>query len=67
MTDGLTVTVEQSSEAVNVCCVGSESSQLISAIADGAASNTGDALSASTSKLTEVVVLLPQASVAVQM
>ena len=65
MTDGLTVTVEQSSDAVKVSCVGSESSQLISAIADGDESNTGEALSASTSKLTEVVVLLPQASVAV--
>ena len=65
MTDGLTVTVEQSSEAVNVCCAGKLSSQLISAIADGEALNTGAALSASTSKLTEVVVLLPQASVAV--
>jgi hypothetical protein len=58
--------VEQLSVAVKVCCVGKVALQAILAIAVGDAVNTGAWVSASTLKLTDVEVLLPQASVATQ-
>jgi hypothetical protein len=43
--DGVTVTVEQSSVAVKVCCAGRTALQVILAIAVGVAVNTGGTLS----------------------